>query len=49
VPDRACEMRINAGLEPTLRFCETPQRTIPARPDKRTCRHFTPGSSATRK
>jgi len=28
--DRACEMRIN-GLGPTSRFCETPQRTIPAR------------------
>jgi hypothetical protein len=31
VLDRACEMRINGGLGPTSHFCETPQRTFPAR------------------
>jgi hypothetical protein len=31
VPDRACEMRINGGVGPTSRFCQTPPPTIPAR------------------
>jgi hypothetical protein len=31
VPDRGCEMRINGGVGPTSRFCETPQRSFSAR------------------
>ncbi len=31
MPEGACEMRINGGLGRTLRFCETPPRTFPAR------------------